>query len=207
MNTLKHTILYLQLLSFASPEHVTELRPLRDDFGEDWPQAVVAASRLMVAFQQASRDPEPERVAALARAALSADLSPEACRAFQDQMNVLAQLPGRAKPENRLHRKRGCRLCETPCRYGFFSLITEPNFENLQNLLETHPSQPVQTVWRFTLKHLAGGGQSYITADHLGNLSYCLISLATAKSRYPFPEAQMRKFQARNQAMIDNQEF
>ena len=205
MNTLKHTLITLHLLSFVPPQRVEDLQPLRDSFGDDWPRAVEAASKLIVAFQQASRNPEPERVAALARLALSADSSPEACRAFQEQMDELAQLPGRAKAENRLHRKRGCQLCETPCRYGYFSLITEPNFEDLPNLLEAQTTPPVRAVWRFTLTHLAETfkvDRWHISAKHLGNLSYCLISLATAKSRYPFPEAQMRKFQAMNQQMI-----
>jgi len=211
MNSLlKRTLIYLHLLSFAPPERVGELSSLRENFGKDWPRAVEAASRLIVAFQQASRDPESRLAAELARAALGADSSPESCRAFQARMDALAQLPGRAKPENRLHRKRGCRLCVAPCRYGFFSLISEPDFESLSNLLETHPRQPVQAVWRFTLQHLAqtfSAGRWHITAAHLGNLSYCLIALATAKSRYPFPEAQMQKFQVLNQAMMDSQRF
>lgn len=124
-STIKQSILYLNLLSFVPPERVIDLQPLRDSFGDDWSRAVESASRLIVSFQQASRDPESELVSELARAALSANSSPEACRAFQDQMDVLAKLPGRAKADNRLHRKRGCQLCETPCRYGYFALLTE----------------------------------------------------------------------------------
>ncbi len=208
---MKNTLIYLHLLSFTPPDKVADLRSLRSSFVEDWPQAVEAAARLMVAFHQASRNPEGELVAELARAALSADSSPEACRSFQDQVNKLSQHPGRAKPENRLHRKRGCRLCATPCRYGFFSLLTEPDFETLQELLNTENNKnpahqkPIAAVWRYTLTHLGNTfqvGEWHIAADHLGNLAYCLVSLATAKSRYPFPETQMRKFQEINQNLI-----
>ena len=202
-STIKRTVIYLYLLSFTLPEQVSELPPLREELGEDWSRAVEAAARLMVAFQQASRNPDTELVAGLTRA----DSSPEACRAFQEKMDALAQLPGRAKMENRLHRKRGCRLCETPCRYGYFSLLTEPDFSVLHKMLGEQPGVPVQTVWQFTLMHLAKSlalGRWYIGAHHLGNLAYCLVSLATAKSRYPFPEAQMKKFQAMNQEMIRN---
>ncbi|MBC8333080.1 MAG: hypothetical protein H8E28_13955 [Anaerolineae bacterium] len=206
MNKLKHTLLYLHLLSFTPPEKVADLQPLRDSLGEDWPRSAESAVRLIVSFQQASRNPESELVSELARLARSADSSPEACRAFQTQMDTLAQLPGRAKPEHRLHRKRGCQLCATPCRYGYFSLVTEPNFEGLPNLLEAQTSHPVQAVWQFTLTQLAetfNADRWHISAKHLGNLSYCLVALATAKSRYPFPEEQMRKFQAMNQSLIE----
>lgn len=209
----KQTIIYLNLLSYIPPERVNELPSPREIMGDDWAQAVEAASRLLVAFQQATRDPENELVSGLARSALRADSSPEACRAFQKQIHQLTQLPGRAKEINRLHRKRGCLFCETPCRYGHFSLISEPNFDELQHLLEvdnTRPPkqrQPVQVVWRFTLNHLLNTfqtGKWHISPDHLGNLSYCLVALATAKSRYRFPEEQMRKFQAMNQNLIQH---
>ena len=203
---MKNTLTYLYLLSFIPPEKVEDLRPLRGLLVEDWPRRVEAAAKLIVSFQQASRNPESGLVSELARAALRADSSPEACRAFQDQMDELAQLPGRAKPVNRLHRKRGCRLCEAPCRYGYFSIIAEPDFGALQNLLEAQTSQPIEAVWQFTLTQLAetfNTDRWHISAKHLGNLSYCLVALATAKSRYPFPEEQMRKFQAMNQSLIE----
>lgn len=209
---IKQALIYLHMLSFIPQEFVGDLPPLQDDYGEDWPQAVEAASELIVAFHQASRDPENGLVEALARAALSADSSPENCRAFQDQMGKLSQHPGRAKAENRLHRKRGCRLCETPCRYGYFSLVSEPDFDALLELLNTEINKPaaeqnpVAAVWHFTLTHLAETFQAdkwHIAAGHLGNLAYCLVALATAKSRYPFPEEQMRRFQAMNQRLIE----
>ena len=205
MNNVKKSMLYLYALSFTPPEKVAELKDLRDELGDDWESALDSALRLMVSFQQARREPDDELVSGLVRVALNADSSPEACRAFQEKMEALARLPGRAKAQNRLHRKRGCRLCETPCRYGYFSLITEPKFDLLQEMLEEKSNQPIQAVWEFTLKHLAEKITDkpwQIRAEHIGNLAYCLVSLATAKSRYRFPEAQMQKFQAMNQAMI-----
>jgi hypothetical protein len=214
---IKKTIIYLCNLSYAPVERVAEMRSagdrVRAEMGvENWPLAVSQASRLMVAFQQASRDPEPDLIEGLARAALNADLSPEACRAFLEQIEAISALPGRAKEINRLHRKRGCRLCETPCRYGYFSLISDPNFEVLQRALETENRQSadqqrsIHTVWHYTLNHLSqamGPGKWHISASHLGNLAYCLVTLATAKSRYPFPEEQMHKFQEMNQQLIN----
>lgn len=213
---IKKTILYLCNLSFAPPEQVAEMRiagdRLREQIGDEiWPQAVFEAARLMVAFQQASRDPEKNLVEELARAALNADSSPQACRAFGEELDKLAMLPGRARDINRLHRKRGCQLCAMPCRYGYFSLLSEPNFESLQRILEIEngkPSEirrPIPAVWQYSLKHISktmGAGQWHITAAHLGNLAYCLLALATAKSRYPFPETQMQKFQNLNQQLI-----
>ncbi len=216
-STIKRTLIYLNLLSFVTPERagevspVGELPPLRGDFGEGWPGAVEKAAWLVVSFQSASRNPDGELVAGLADAARGADSSPEACRAFQAKMDALAQLPGRAKESNRLHRKKGCRFCESPCRYGYFSLISEPDFKELQHALEAENSkplaerQPIQAVWHFTLEHLSQAidiGQIPIAANHLGNLAYCMVALATIKSRFAFPEEQMRKFQDLNQAMI-----
>ena len=163
---IKKTIIYLCNLSYAPVERVAEMRSagdrVRAEMGvENWPLAVSQASRLMVAFQQASRDPEPDLIEGLARAALNADLSPEACRAFLEQIEAISALPGRAKKINRLHRKRGCRLCMTPCRYGYFSLISEPNFEPLHQALEAEnhkpadQQQPIHVVWKFSLNHLS----------------------------------------------------
>lgn len=208
---IKKAIIYLSILSYTPPQRVADLLSLQERFGDDWPQIVNAAARLMVSFQQATRDPDEELVAELTRAALGVDSSPESCRAFQEQMIKLAQLPGRAKENNRIHRKRGCRLCQAPCRYGYFSLISEPDFDALQQILEVENNRPaaerkpVLAVWYFTLNHLSQtleAGKWHIGADQLGNLAYCLVSLATAKSRYRFPEEQMRKFQEMNQRFI-----
>lgn len=204
---IKQAIIYLNLLSYSPPSRVEEFPAPEALFGESWPGAVEKAAWLMVSFQQASREPDAELVAELASAALAANASPEGCRAFQEVMDTLAELPGRAKAKNRLHRKRGCQLCASPCRYGYFSLISEPDFTTLQELLETEGGRPVQAVWQFTLKHLGQtfpAGQWHVATKHLGNLAYCLVSLGTAKSRFPFPKEQMRKFQMMNQATARN---
>ena len=44
--------------------------------------------------------------------------------------------------------------------------------------------------------------EGFISADHLGNLSYCLLMLGTAKSRFAMPEAQLTRFQELNQNTI-----
>ena len=212
---LKHVITYLLSLSYSSPDHIDGFKSVKNSFQQElkaeWSDAVLGACQHIVAFHQASRDPDAERVAALAGAAQSADSSPEACRAFQEQMDQLAQLPGRAKESNRLHRKKGCRFCEVPCRYGYYSLISEPDFDKLQRALEAENSkspqdqQPLQAIWKYTLNHLSqtmDAGQWHVSANQLGNLAYCLVALATAKSRFRFPEEQMRKFQDMNQQLI-----
>jgi len=212
---LKKTIIYLSLLSFSPPERTAAFQPfekvLQGEIGTAWPETLFQACSHLVAFHQASRDPDADLVEALVDAASSAAASPEGAQVFQSQMERLATSPGRADPENRIHRKRGCRLCQNPCRYGYFSLLSEPNFDSLQRGLEAEnrkpigQQRPVRLVWRFSLKHLSQALDLTawdIDADHLGNLAYCLLTLATAKSRYPFPEEQMRKFQDKNQALI-----
>lgn len=212
---IKDTLIYLHLLSYSPPERVAAFQPFEQDLkremGAAWPQALIRACSHIVAFHQASRDPDADLVDTLVDAASSAATSPEGAQVFQFQMERLATSPGRADPENRIHRKRGCRLCQNPCRYGYFSLLSEPNFDSLQRGLETEnrkpigQQRPVRLAWRFSLKHLSQALDLTawdIDADHLGNLAYCLLTLATAKSRYPFPEEQMRKFQAMNQEVI-----
>jgi hypothetical protein len=212
---LKKTIIYLNMLSYSPPERVAAFQAfeqaLQGEIGAAWPETLFQACSHIVAFHQASRDPDPDLIEALVDAASSAATSPEGAQIFQSQMERLATLPGRAEPENRIHRKRGCRLCQHPCRYGYFSLLSEPNFDDLRLALETEnrkpieQQRPVRLVWRFTLKHLSQAldlAAWDIDAGHLGNLAYCLLSLATAKSRYPFPKEKFEKFQAINQARI-----
>ncbi|MBC8508083.1 MAG: hypothetical protein ISR58_05335 [Anaerolineales bacterium] len=211
----KLVITYLLSFSFSSPNHLAGFEPakhtLLQELEADWSDAVLAACQHIVAFHQASRDPDAERVAALARAAQSADSSPQACRAFQEQMQALSELPGRAKENNRLHRKKGCRFCVAPCRYGYYSLISEPDFDSLQSALEAENTklpqdqQPLQAIWTFTLNHISqtlDAGQWHVSAYHLGNLAYCLLMLSTAKSRFAFPEDVVKRFQEGNQQLI-----
>jgi hypothetical protein len=211
----KKTIMYLNLLSYSPPERAAAFQPfeqaLQAEVGSAWPETLFQACSHIVAFHQASRDPDSDLVEALVDAASSAAASPEGAQVFRSQMQAFAQLSGRADPENRIHRKRGCQLCQNPCRYGYFSLLSEPNFDSLQQALEAEnrkpieQQRPVQLVWRFTLRHLSQTldlAAWDIDAADLGNLAYCLLSLATAKSRYPFPKEKFEAFQALNQARI-----
>ena len=64
---------------------------------------------------------------------------------------------------------------------------------------------PVNVLWTYTTTHLwkvLGKNEGFISADHLGNLSYCMLMLGTAKSRFPMPEAQLTRFQEMNQNTI-----
>ena len=66
---------------------------------------------------------------------------------------------------------------------------------------------PVNVLWTYTTTHLwnvLGKNEGFISADHLGNLAYCLLMLGTAKSRFPMPEAQLTRFQELNQNTIRN---
>jgi len=208
--TISKTISYLYLLSYSPPENIDQFRAVmvefRQQLGADiWDDAIQVACEHIVSFHSASRQLDLDLVSGLVAAARTADADSEAARAFQAQMDEISQLSGRAKPNNRLHRKRGCRLCQKPCRYGYFSLISAPNFEQLPSIIKKHPSQPIRALWHYTIQHVVatlGIGGFSINATDLGDLAYCLLSLATTKSRYPFPEAQMKKFQTLNQAAI-----
>jgi hypothetical protein len=224
---LKRTICYYYLLAYCPPENVKEfkkgLQPLRREVAKgagmkmkDFFAAVPAeVSRHIVAFHQNTHDPDQEWVDALAKKMKGADGSPTKVAAYQEMMGLVARLPQRARPENRLHSKRGCQFCAAPCHYGYFTLVSEPDFEMLEGFLEhegglaTMDRKPVMAVTSFALTHivtvLKGATEElYIHQAHLANLAYCLLALATAKSRRPFPEEQVRLFQAANQYFIDN---
>ena len=117
----------------------------------------------------------------------------------------------RAKSDQRLHRNKGCRFCENPCAYGYFSLVSEPRFDLLRLLLDAEKDKApaeksaVRAAWSYSVSHLtqaAGVGKELIATPHLGDLAYCLLMLSMAKSRYPLPEKQVQIFQSRNQQMI-----
>ena len=75
-------------------------------------------------------------------AALSADNNEKNLRAFKDKMNQVVTLPGRARSENRLHRNKGCKYCLTPCRYGYFTLVSDPEIKQLQELFNSETGRP-----------------------------------------------------------------
>lgn len=220
--SLKKAICYTYLLAYCPPEHIQEMKaiaqPMRVSAAElanmemdEFPQkAAPQVSRHIVAFHQDTRDPGEDWVAELAGRIASAEGGAEEADAFQRLLGLVSRLPQRAKSENRLHHRRGCRFCGAPCHYGYFSLVSEPDFALLQGFYEHELSKPVEDMKpvlaakSFALSHIVGllgavDGTLHIHHLHLANLAYCLLSLATAKSRLPFPEEQLKLFQQANQ--------
>lgn len=214
---------YYYLVSFCPPEYVGELkkasRTMREKLAREaglkmdafTDLVVPGLARRIVAFQQATRKPEEEVIRELAGMLKGADASPEQAAACQAVMSRVAAHPGRAKAANRLHREKGCALCAAPCRYGFFTLMSEPDFKTMGAMLDAENKKParernaVNVLWAFTRAHLwqvLGARAGVIRADHLGNLSYCFLMLGTAKSRFVLPEVQLKIFQALNQQAI-----
>jgi hypothetical protein len=220
---IKGMISYYYLVAFCPPAHIaalkkasrktrTELAKLAGLKMADFIKAVAPeVAHRMAAFQQATREPDKETVEKLTKALISADTKPDKAAEYQALMRAVAIHPGRAKMNNRLHRQKGCSLCQAPCQYGFFTLISEPDFKTLLAMLGAENKKiaaqrnPVNVLWTYTTTHLwktLGAQEGFISADHLGNLSYCLLMLGTAKSRFPMPEAQLTRFQEMNQAVI-----
>ena len=223
VEAMKEMIAYFYLLSYCSPEQIGQyqkvLAPMRQQIAgksglcekDCFSQAFPEACWRIVAFHQATRQPDAKFVDRLVET--GRDLGENAGNwvAFQTLMAEIAVLPGRAKLENRLHRNKGCKYCAAPCRYGYFSLVSEPRFGQLQEMLAAEVKKPPadQSPWRlindFTLSSLArltGIQKNYIRIEHLANLSYCLLLLGMAKSRMALPDEQLRQFQAANQAYI-----
>jgi hypothetical protein len=219
----KKMICYYYLVAFCPPAHVKELKKASQKMRtglakltglkmKEFSEAVIPeVANRMAAFQQSTRQPDQDSVEKLSAALKDADTSPEKAAGFQGVMKSIANHPGRAKPANRLHRQKGCSLCQAPCQYGFFTLISEPDFKTLLAMLGAENKKlaaernPVKVLWTYTTTHLWNtleAQEGYISADHLGNLAYCLLMLGTAKSRFPMPEAQLTRFQEMNQATI-----
>jgi hypothetical protein len=220
---IKKMISYYYLVAFCPPTHISALKKaskkMRSALAKqsglkmaDFVKAVAPeVGQRMAAFQQATRTPDEDTVKKLVKAIISADTKPEKAAEYQATMKAIAIHPGRAKMGNRLHRQKGCVYCQAPCQYGFFSLISEPDFKTLLTMLGSENKKiasernPVNVLWTYTTTHLwnqLGVNEGFISADHLGNLSYCLLMLGTAKSRFALPEAQLTRFQEMNQATI-----
>jgi hypothetical protein len=220
---LSKAISYYYLVNYCPPEYVNELKktskPLRKQLADQagltmtefFSTAVPEICRRIVAFHQNTRKPDEKIVKALTSKARRADSSPENATAFQAQMAEISQFEQRADLDKRLHRKKGCHLCAAPCRYGFFTLVSEPHFGTLQRMLEAENRKPdaersaINVLWTYTTGHLwrtLNVRQGFVNVDHLANLSYCLLMLATAKSRFALPEKQLIAFQEANQNMI-----
>lgn len=224
-HAIKQMIGYFYLVAYCPSKHVSELkkasRRMRTrlakeagfkmkDFTEN---AIPEVAWRIVAYQQATREPDQNTVMTLMNLLKSADSNPVKATAYQILMADIAAHPGRAKEDNRLHRKKGCQFCAAPCRYGFFTLISDPNFAELRTMLESNNRKPledrdpVNILWSYTARHLwkvLGVRKGFIQANHLGNLSYCLLMLATAKSRFALPETQLKKFQEMNLRTMRN---
>jgi hypothetical protein len=165
----------------------------------------------MVVFQQATRSPDEDIVQDLVELLEEADSDTGKARSYQAAMQDIAMHPGRAKLENRLHRTKGCSLCTAPCLYGFFTLISDPDPNILQTMLDQENKKPgsdrdvVKVLWTYTKSHIWNILEirdGYIWPVHLGNLSYCLLMLATAKSRFHLREKQLKKYQELNQRTV-----
>jgi hypothetical protein len=223
VEALKKTISYYYLLSYCPPEKVADFqnataslrKSLADSAGTSeaayFKAVLPEVCRRIVSYHEATREPSQTWVDALVQSASAAEKNPEKLARFQEVMTNVARLPQRALPENRLHRKKGCAYCRLPCYYGYFTLVSEPVFIGLQEMLENEGQQPagdrspVRPVWGFTILHLGKTLQSqevFIHQAHLVNLSYCLLLLSMAKSRLAVPEVQLQAFQAANKAMI-----
>lgn len=220
--SLKKTICYYYLLAYCPPAEVGEIKKaaqaLRQNVAKQagmkmtdyFKQAASEVSHHIVAFHQNTRDPSAEWVEELASKISVADKGAKEAQAFQVMLGLVSRLPQRAKPENRLHHRRGCQFCAAPCHYGYFTLISEPRFLKLHGFLEhelgnsSEDKKPVMAVKSFALSHIveilgAADGTIHIHHEHLANLAYCLLALATAKSRLPVPEKQFKLFQTANQ--------
>lgn len=221
--SLKKTIAYFYLLSYCPPEKLADFkrstasmrRALAETAGMKeaayFTQAIPEVCRRIVAFHQATREPDPKMVETLEAAAKDADRNVRASGAFQEQMARVAALPGRTKPENRLHRNKGCSLCLAPCQYGFFTLVSDPQLPVLQEAMKAETERPVAKqspllpLYGFTLHHitqLVGVEGAFIESRHMANLSFCLLLLGMAKSRRALPEAHLRLLQAANREFI-----
>ena len=222
-NVLKRTIAYIYLAAYCPPDKLGELAragaPLRRRLAHEagmgesdyFRVALPEVCSHITAYHEHSRAGDPQQTAALLKMLVSVGRSAADARAFQSEMAAVAALPGRAKVENRLHRRKGCSFCASPCQYGYFTLVSEPAFKALRTILEKEVARPapdqnavtsIMAFARFHLWRTLGVRQDYVTPQHLGNLGYCLLMLGIARSRYPFPAEKVQRFQELNQAAI-----
>lgn len=220
---IKKMISYYYLVSFCPPRYIDILKEasleLRNRLAEgagckmqEFKDLVVPeVARRISAFHLASREPDPEAVEALVEVMKIADNGPKETAAYQGIMHLVSSHPNRAKLTNRLHRKKGCIFCTAPCRYGFFTLVSEPDFKALQSMLDEENQKlaqerdAVRVLWTYTkhhIWHVLETENGIINPEHLGNLSYCLLLLGTAKSRFALPETQLRRYQEMRRASI-----
>lgn len=221
--SMKKAIAYYFLLSYCPPDRLADFKkstaPMVKAMAEKagmkekayLPAALPEVCHRIVAFHQATREPDPKLVEGLQKAARDAEKNRKTLAAFKEEMTRIAALPGRAKGENRLHRNKGCRYCTAPCRYGYFTLVSDPQIKELQDLFAgetkrpTEQQTPLRPAYAFAMSHLAkvtGATQGDIEFSHVVNLAYCLLLLGMAKSRMALPEKQLLIFQGANQEFI-----
>jgi len=220
---LEMTMAYLHLMAYCPPEYIYHFKEASSSLLEalakqaelsvtEYTELVYPeACQRMVAFYQSTREADPALVNKLLVAARVADVSPTTADLFSEQLNQLADLPRQAKPRQRhqLFNKEGFTLNPAAMKYVLFAMVSKPDYELLQNMLAAETEKPaaernvVEVLWTFTIGHLwrtLGLKQAYISPQHLSNLAYCLLTLSMYKSRYPFPEADMKAFLQANQA-------
>ena len=223
VDNLGKAITYFYLLSFCPSGRVIDFmentqqnrQALAASVGMDEAEyfdlVIPEVCRHIISYNQASREPDPAQVKTLVGAARQAYDDPALATGFQEKMDQVAAFPGRARPENRLHRNKGCALCLSACRYGYFSLISDPPIKQLQGLLIAEATKPASEqsalgpLYNFTLGHLerlAGGQKIYIDIRSLADLSYCLLMLGMAKSRLATPLRQLELLQAANLVFV-----
>jgi len=213
---IRKMISYYYLMSYCPSEYINEFKEAsqkmfatlaestgcnRDEITE---LAVPEVARRILAFHLATREPDLDGVDALTQMLKIADNSPQEAAIFQRVMHLVAAHPSRSKLGNRLHRNKGCAYCAAPCSYGFFTLVSEPDFITLKAMLDAENQKfaqerdAVKVLWTYTKKHIWSVLETetgFIRPEHLGNLSYCLLLLGTAKSRFALPEAQLTRYQ------------
>ena len=223
VDTLKKSIAYFYLLSFCPPMRIADFyrstaamrKALAKSAGMSeaayFKMIIPEVCRRIVAFHQNTREPSQHWIDALVNTAQEAHKNPAKTQAFQVEMSRVARLPQRAKPEGRLHRKKGCALCRLPCFYGYFTLVSDPQFGQLQAFFTAEANRsaaeqnPLNPIYGFTFDHitsLTGTEEGYLFANHMVNLSYCLLLLGMAKSRQALPEEQLRMLQETNREFI-----
>jgi hypothetical protein len=224
---IRKMVCYYYLVNFWIPDYIGELKkasrktrtklsretglPMKEFLGLVIPEV---AERIM-AFHSATPEPDQASIKELAKLMKGADSNPKKALAYQEAMRAISAQPERAKVDNRLHKHKGCRFCTTPCQYGYFSLMSDPNFNSMKAMLDAENQKKpekrnaVNVLWRYIREHfwsVLEKQEGYISPYHIGNLSFCLLVLATAKSRFVLPEKELLVYQALNQRTIRNLE-
>jgi hypothetical protein len=222
---LKMTISYLHLLSYCPPHLIWHFQqassPLRNALAyqanmterQYFAAVLPVACKHIVTFHQGKFDLNEADVQALTAAAHAAYSSPQAATKFSQVMTKIANSPTKTGRENRLENKLGFRHNSNANRYVYFALVSNPDYAQLREVLQQENGKsaserdPLGALWTFTIAHLRaalGTPEVYISADHLGNLAYCMLNMSMYSSRYPFPDAAIKVLNTANQARINS---